>query len=95
MVATQLDVSKAFDTLPHQSIGDALHRKGVPEFLVNTILVSYKNIRTTIKQGSVEIPMELKRGVKQGDPAISIHIQHHDETTSARTRKDGWLRHRQ
>jgi hypothetical protein len=68
MVAVQLDVSKAFDTVPHAAIGDTLIRKGLPEFLVKLITNSYQNIRTIIKQGETEIPMELQRGVKQGDP---------------------------
>jgi hypothetical protein len=37
MVAVQLDVPKAFDTVPHAAIGDALRRKGLPEFLVKSI----------------------------------------------------------
>jgi hypothetical protein len=54
MVAIQLDVSKAFNTLPHAATGDTLRRKGIPEFLVKLIINSYRNIRTIIKQGETD-----------------------------------------
>jgi hypothetical protein len=68
MVAVQLDISKAFDTVPHAAIEDALRRKGVPKFLTSSIRDSYEGVMTTIKQGTSEVPITLKRGVKQGDP---------------------------
>jgi hypothetical protein len=68
MTMVQLDISKAFDTVPHEVIGDALRRKGIPETVVNLIINSYKDIHTNIKQGSLQIPMAIRRGVKQGDP---------------------------
>lgn len=33
----QLDVAKAFDTIPHDAIGPALKRKGVPHHIINII----------------------------------------------------------
>jgi hypothetical protein len=68
LVAVQLDVSKAFDTVPHEAIGDALRRKGVPNYVVRMIKRSYEGVTTDIKHGTVAVPLELKRGVKQGDP---------------------------
>jgi hypothetical protein len=64
----QLDITKAFDTIPHEVIGDALKRKGIPEIIINLITDAYKNIHTNINQGSIEVSMNIKRGVKQGDP---------------------------
>ena len=64
----QLDITKAFYTIPHKVIGDALRRKGIPEIIINLITDAYKNIYTNINQGSIEVPMNIKRGVKQGDP---------------------------
>jgi hypothetical protein len=64
----QLDISKAFDTVPHEVIGDALRRKGIPETVVRLIRDSYNDMSTVIKQGAVEVPINLQRGVKQGDP---------------------------
>jgi hypothetical protein len=67
-----LDVSKAFDTIPHEVIPDALRRKGLPEPLVRLVRNSYSHMHTIIKRGTNEIPISLKRGVKQGDPLSFI-----------------------
>jgi hypothetical protein len=68
LIATQLDISKAFDTVPHDVIDDALHRKGVPLFICRLIRNSYKGIESTITHGAAKVPIKIKRGVKQGDP---------------------------
>jgi hypothetical protein len=36
--------------------------------VVRLVEDSYKDLYTNIKQGTVEVPMKLQRGVKQGDP---------------------------
>jgi hypothetical protein len=43
----QQDISKAFDTVPHEVIGDALRRKGIPETVVSLIRVLQRS--TVIK----------------------------------------------
>jgi hypothetical protein len=58
----------AFDAVPHQIIGPALRMKGLPEPVVRLVEGSYKDLYTNIKQDTVEVPMKLQRGVKQGDP---------------------------
>lgn len=68
LVVVQLDVSKAFDTVPHEIIGAALRRKGLPEYLISHIEDSYKDVHTTIVCGKEKVDMKLQRGVKQGDP---------------------------
>jgi hypothetical protein len=68
LVAVQLDISKAFDTVPHAAIEDALSRKGVPKFMTQLIRDSYRGITMVIRQGTTQVPIELRRGVKQGDP---------------------------
>lgn len=68
-----LDVSKAFDSVPHDSIKRALRRNGCPTDLIDLISDQYENIYTRIsygKESSQEI--FLNRGVKQGDPMSSI-----------------------
>lgn len=67
LVTVQLDISKAFDTVPHAEVEDALSRKGVPRFITKTIRTPTKTY-TIIKRGTREVPMRIKRGVKQGDP---------------------------
>jgi hypothetical protein len=68
MEAVFLDISKAFDTIPHAVIPDAVRRKGLPEHFIRLVNNSYKSMNTTIKQGKNEIPITIRRGVKQGDP---------------------------
>jgi hypothetical protein len=68
LVAVQLDISKTFDTVPHEAIGKALRRKGIPSHICQFITNSYENIVTEIKLREKSIKVEVKRGVKQGDP---------------------------
>ncbi|CAH2020299.1 unnamed protein product [Acanthoscelides obtectus] len=68
LVVTQLDVSKAFDTVPHQAIGHALRRKGFPEQVVRIVENAYEDVTTIIELNQAPIEIRLQRGVKQGDP---------------------------
>jgi hypothetical protein len=68
LVAVQLDISKAFDTVPHEAIEDAITRKGIPQYAAKLIRGSYIGVRTVLTTGNMEVPVEIKRGVKQGDP---------------------------
>jgi hypothetical protein len=67
-VGIQLDISKAFDTVPHKAIEYALTRKGLPPAFVKLVSSSYHGVRTNIEHPKGAIPITLKRGVKQGDP---------------------------
>lgn len=71
-IVTVLDVSKAFDTVPHSAIKVALERKGVPSLVADYVANSYKGCQTVIKTYDGELAIELKRGVKQGDPLSPI-----------------------
>jgi hypothetical protein len=72
LVAVQLDVSKAFDTIPHEAIGAALRKKGLPELVVRLVEDSYKDVHTIIKNKEDVIEIKLQRGVKQGDPLFPL-----------------------
>ncbi|CAK9834605.1 Retrovirus-related Pol polyprotein from type-2 retrotransposable element R2DM [Anthophora retusa] len=68
-VITVVDISKAFDTIPHDSLGDALEVKGAPIAVSRYIMKMYNGCRTVIQCKSNEkIDMGILRGVKQGDP---------------------------
>jgi len=68
-VVTIIDISKAFDTVPHSMIKIGLEKKGVPNFIINFIRNMYQGCNTSIKAAENEhVKIELKRGVKQGDP---------------------------
>jgi hypothetical protein len=68
MVGIQLDIAKAFDTIPQLAIAHALQRLGVPGSLCSAIVNGYEGLKTSIKCGDSKIDIQLKRGVKQSDP---------------------------
>jgi hypothetical protein len=68
-----LDVSKAFDSVPHDSIKRALKRNGCPSEFIDLVVDQYHQVTTRISYGKDSSPIiELRRGVKQGDPMSSI-----------------------
>lgn len=68
-VVTVVDISKAFDTIPHSMLKSCMLRKGVPISVAEFIRKMYENCKTIIRaRGGQEVEIELKRGVKQGDP---------------------------
>lgn len=68
LVLTQLDVSKAFDTVPHEALGPALRSKGLPDHIVRIVDQAYTDVDTSIDLNKKKINVRLQRGVKQGDP---------------------------
>ena len=64
-----IDVKKAFDSINHGAITQALRSSGVPEILVGYIQDLYSTTTTRIIAGSkVSSPVSVARGVKHGDP---------------------------
>lgn len=73
LYACLLDVSKAFDSIPHDSIKRALMRNGCPPDFIDLVSDQYNQTYTRISYGSENSnEILLKRGVKQGDPMSSI-----------------------
>jgi hypothetical protein len=68
IVMIQLDISKAFDSIPHQAVDPALRRLGVPPHLRSSIVNSYRHVSTDILYGGSTTHIDIRRGVKQGDP---------------------------
>lgn len=67
-----MDISKAFDTIPHSALKPWLAWKGVPTPIINLIENIYKEGKTKIKaNNNVGVEIEILRGVKQGDPLSS------------------------
>ena len=63
-----MDISKAFDTVPHAALKPCLARKGVPAPNVDLIGDMYKECKTNIKTKDGGIEITNRWGVKQGDP---------------------------
>lgn len=71
LVGQVLDVSKAFDSVPHEAIATCFEARGVPGPLRREILAMYQDSTTRFKNcGGFEVG--LKRGVKQGDPLSAL-----------------------
>jgi hypothetical protein len=68
IVVTQLDITKDFDSIPHHAIGPALSKHGIPDSVRAAITRAYHKSTTTIRYRGSNIPINLERGVKQGDP---------------------------
>ncbi|XP_076230185.1 uncharacterized protein LOC143175332 [Nomia melanderi] len=68
-VISVMDISKAFDTIPHSALEPRLREKGIPTHIIQLINNMYIDCRTVIKTKSKQgIEIEIQRGVKQGDP---------------------------
>jgi hypothetical protein len=66
-----VDISKAFDTIPHSALKPCLERKGVPTPITKLINNMYANnkIITKIRTGNqMGVEVKILRGVKQDDP---------------------------
>lgn len=59
-----LDISKAYDSVPHIKIMERLRDAGVPEYLTRIVVDLLSNRTTTIYGRSIPVD----RGVPQGDP---------------------------
>ena len=66
---TFIDVSKAFDSVSHQSIVREAHRLGTPPFMLRYISEVYRNCSVQLKiGGKLSHDIQVNRGVRQGDP---------------------------
>ena len=64
-----LDVSKAFDTVSHNSIVASSERVGTPKMYTNYIMHTYSDCSTQLKyKNGVSPSIPVIREVKQGDP---------------------------
>ena len=65
---TFIDVSKAFDSVSHQSIVRAAHRLGTPPFTLRYISEVYRNCSVQLKFGrTFSQDIQVNREVRQGD----------------------------
>lgn len=62
-----IDFEKAFDSLEHWAIINALKRCQVDSRYINLITDSYKDCNMTIKINDTEVTIKQRRGIRQGD----------------------------
>lgn len=68
-VVVVADIAKAFDAIPHSALEQCLRGKGAPGYLAEYIKKMYENCKTIVRTRNGEkVEIQLKRGVKQGDP---------------------------
>lgn len=63
-----VDYNKAFDTLKHGKIWEALEAQGIDNKYIRLIAKIYKNMKAKIKTERIGEYFPIKRGVRQGDP---------------------------
>lgn len=70
LYAIFLDLSKAFDCIPHSRLLQAMSDRGFPDQYINIVQDLYRDTSTTIHLDGFtdNIPVPCRRGVKQGDP---------------------------
>ena len=67
-----VDFEKAFDTVEHAPLWDALAELGVQAEYVDLLKMLYCKQDSTVLSGKESRPFTLERGVKQGDPVSSL-----------------------
>ena len=70
-VAT-IDFMKAYDSIIHNSIWDALETCGIEHQYINLLKRRYKNQKATVMTDKESDMFEIKKGTKQGDPPSSL-----------------------
>lgn len=68
--AVLVDISKAFDSVSHDTILRAMRSDGIPEPLVEYVQFAYQHMVTCIRVGGRRSESIL--GVRQGDPLSAI-----------------------
>lgn len=63
-----IDYAKAFDSISHESIWQALTNQAVSQTYINILKNIYKNSTSRVKLDRLGPKIYIKRGVKQGDP---------------------------
>ena len=63
-----VDYNKAFDSLYHEKIWEALANQGIPENVVEILNQIYKNSMARVRLDREGSEFKIERGVRQGDP---------------------------
>lgn len=72
-VVVTLDLRKAFDSVSHGAMRRAMRRLGLEGEFIDYVLDSYAGATTVVScMGEATKPIELRRGVRQGDPLSPI-----------------------
>ena len=67
---------KAFDTIRHNSLWNALAQFGIEPQYISLLKRPYTDQQATVLTDKESDVFEIKRGMKQGDPYIQLAVQH-------------------
>lgn len=67
-----VDISKAYDSISHNAVIGITRKYGAPEAFVQYLSRSYENMRTVLQFCGQERQVDVRRGVRQGDPLSPI-----------------------
>jgi len=67
-----IDFKKAFDTIDHNRLWQALHHQHVPPQYIRLLKSLYANQTATVKTDKMSRQFHIQRGVKQGDPLSAL-----------------------
>lgn len=67
-----LDIKKAFDSVEHTAIYEALARHGAPDAFLEYLRSGYGGMSTVLQFGGVNRQTTVTRGVRQGDPMSPV-----------------------
>ena len=70
--AVAVDFQKAFDSVTHRGIWDALVDQGVDEGYIRVLRHMYRDQKATVKTDRASKEFQIQRGTKQGDPLSSL-----------------------
>lgn len=70
LYCASLDLRKAFDSISHCALFEAIRKRGAPKLYIDILKNLYDNCSTTYfwEGKNDKIRVQLKRGIKQGDP---------------------------
>ena len=62
--------TKAFDSITHKSIWEALKSRGINHEYIRLLKKIYKDHKTSVQTDVESNMFEIKKGTKQGDPLV-------------------------
>ncbi|EYC26367.1 hypothetical protein Y032_0010g1118 [Ancylostoma ceylanicum] len=68
LVMTFIDYCKAFDSVEHHTVWESLLEQGVERKYVDVLKGCYSNCTTRFRPFNRPIVVQIKKGVRQGDP---------------------------
>ena len=73
--AVAVDFQKAFDSVTHRSIWDALIDQGVEEGYIQVLQDLYRDQTASVRTDCSSKTFQIQRGTKQGDPPQFAFVQ--------------------